>query len=488
MNIKKAIISTYNKEGLEEFASFLYDNHVEIISTGGTAEYLESKGIKVTKIQDYTSTPEILNGRVKSIHPKLFGGVLAKVGNKEHDSDLKDLDISRIDLVVVNLYPFDKVAESTTKEEQLLEYIDIGGLALLRAAAKNYRDVVPIVDPADYRNIIDSIEDCGDVPLHNRRKLALKSFYSTSRYDSTIHKIFSELFASEKYEHEFFEIIGMLRYGSNPLQEATLLKISEKESMFDYLENMTKHKSPTLRILKDVKLLYNVVSKTDKDFLGFAKKGVFVFGYNDPSEKDYKSFLNQASKMRGGVIFTNNKELIKELKEFKIDCILTTQDLDQEKLLSYKSMVFKMDKHIIDKNYEYLIDGDLVVKQESRDLNLDIEYDEKIAFEIAKQHKSDTIVYVNGNKIYSGVQGALNRKIALNILDIIADEYQGEIKEGTLIFDSPINSDYIIKKIEDWNIKNVIVPPALPKDEQYLEILKEKGINIFVTPNRYHKY
>src|SRR6056297_3574160 len=100
MNIKKAIISTYNKEGLEEFARFLYENHVEIISTGGTAEYLESKGIEVTKIQDYTSTPEILNGRVKSIHPKLFGGVLAKVGNKEHDSDLKNLDISRIDLVV----------------------------------------------------------------------------------------------------------------------------------------------------------------------------------------------------------------------------------------------------------------------------------------------------------------------------------------------------------------------------------------------------
>jgi phosphoribosylaminoimidazolecarboxamide formyltransferase/IMP cyclohydrolase len=488
MNIKKAIISTYNKEGLEEFGRFLYENHVEIISTGGTAEYLESKGIEVTKIQDYTDTPEILNGRVKSIHPKLFGGVLAKVGNKDHDSDLKNLDISRIDLVVVNLYPFDKIAEKTTKEEQLLEYIDIGGLALLRAAAKNYRDVVPIVDPADYKSIIDSIEDCGDVPLHNRRKLALKSFYSTSRYDSTIHKIFSELFASEKYDHEFFEIVGMLRYGSNPLQEATLLKIAEKESMFDYLENLTKHKSPTLRILKDIKLLFNVVSKTEKDFLGFAKKGVFVFGYNDPSEKDFENFLNQASKMRGGVIFTNNVELIKKLKEFKIDCILTTQDLDREKLLSYKSMVFKMDKKVIEKGYEYLIDEDLVIKQESKDLNIDVEYNEKIAFEIAKQHKSDTVVYVNNNRIFSGVQNALNRKIALNILEIISDEYNCKLKGGTLIFDSPINSEYILSKIEEWEIKNVIVPPALPKDEQYLEILKEKGINIFVTPNRYHKY
>lgn len=488
MNIKKAIISTYNKEGLEEFARFLYENHVEIISTGGTAEYLESKGIEVTKIKDYTDTPEILNGRVKSLHPKLFGGILAKVGNKDHDSDLKELDISRIDLVVVNLYPFDKVAEKTTKEEQLLEYIDIGGLALLRAAAKNYRDVVPIVDPQDYQSIIDSIEDCGDVPLHNRRKLALKSFYSTSRYDSTIHKIFSELFASEKYEHEFFEIIGMLRYGSNPLQDATLLKIAEKESMFDHLENLTKHKSPTLRILKDLKLLFKVVSKSDKEFLGFAKKGVFVFGYNNPTEEDYNSFLEHASMMRGGVIFTDNVELIKKLKDYKMDCILTTQDLDREKLLRYKSMVFKMDKKVIKNDYEYFIDEDLVIKQESKDLSIDLDYDEKIAFEIAKEHKSDTIVYVNGNKIYSGVQGALNRKIALNILEIISEDYDGELKGGTLIFDSPINSDYIIEKIQQWEIKNIIVPPALPKDEKYIEILKEKGINIFVTANRYHKY
>jgi phosphoribosylaminoimidazolecarboxamide formyltransferase/IMP cyclohydrolase len=135
-----------------------------------------------------------------------------------------------------------------------------------------------------------------------------------------------------------------------------------------------------------------------------------------------------------------------------------------------------------------LIDEDLVIKQESKDLNIDVEYNEKIAFEIAKQHKSDTVVYVNNNRIFSGVQNALNRKIALNILEIISDEYNCKLKGGTLIFDSPINSEYILSKIEEWEIKNVIVPPALPKDEQYLEILKEKGINIFVTPNRYHKY
>lgn len=488
MNIKRALISVYNKEGLEDFARFLYENNVEIISTGGTADYLEKKGIVVTRISDYTGFDEILDGRVKTLHPKLFGGILAKDSNKDHEKQLIDNNINKIDMVVINFYPFENIAENTSKEGELLENIDIGGFALLRAAAKNYRDVIPVVDPIDYKHIVDSIEECGDFPLHERRKLALKSFYMASKYDSNIHKVFSELFASEKYEHEFFEILGMLRYGSNPLQEAMLMKFAEKNSIFDYLENLTKHKSPTLRIIKDIKLCYKVASKTEDEILMYTKKGINVFTYYKPSNEDINKIINMKEKLRGGILYTDREELIKEFKDSKLDGVLTSKELEIDNFITYKTMVFKMKKQDFDMDYEFFIDDDLVVKQEVIKLNPDLSEYEKIGFEIAKIHKSDTIVYLRDNKIYSGVQSLLNRNIAVDILPHIVTEAEDSITGGTVIFDSPINTDYVIEKLELWDIEKVILPPALPKDEKYIEMLKEKGINVIVTAKRYHRY
>lgn len=488
MNIKRAIISVYNKDGLEEFARFLYENNVEIISTGGTANFLEEKGIKVTKMSEYTEFPEILNGRVKSLHPKLFGGVLAVDGNKNQEEEINEYNIPKVDMVVVNFYPFNEVARNTTNEKELLDNIDIGGFALLRAAAKNYRDVIPVVDPEDYRTIIDSIEDCGDFPLHNRRKLALKAFYSCSKYDSNIHKVFSELFASEKYEHEFFEILGMLRYGSNPLQEGTLLKFVNGESLFDNVVNLTTHKSPTLRILKDVKLLYSVAVKEKGNLLAFSKKGVFVFAYSNPSNEDIERFYSMLDQLRGGVVYTEDIEMIKKLKNSKLDGIITSSELNIDHFLGYKPMVFKINKKEINMNYEYFVDGDLVVKQECKKIKVELPDVETIGFEVARLHRSDTIVYIKNNKIYSGVQNALNRKVALKVLEEIVEEAGDVIENGTLIFDSPVNSEFVIEKILDWKIEKIVVPPALPKDEKYLETISNHEVNVVVTGRRYHRY
>lgn len=205
MNIKRALISVSDKTGLVEFAKQLADRGVEIISTGGTAKLLSEAGIPVKQVSDVTNFPEILGGRVKTLHPKIFGGILADLGDKKHIQDLQNNEIEPIDIVVVNLYPFDEVQKKTRDEDVLIENIDIGGVALLRAAAKNHRNVVVICDPADYDKVIKSIDSCGDVPLHDRRMFALKAFYHTMKYDSTIHRVLSELFASEKFEHMTFE-------------------------------------------------------------------------------------------------------------------------------------------------------------------------------------------------------------------------------------------------------------------------------------------
>lgn len=205
MNIKRALISVSDKTGVVEFAKELHARGVEIISTGGTAKLLADAGIPVKQVSEVTGFPEILGGRVKTLHPFIFGAILANLDEQSHIADLEEHSIVPIDMVVVNLYPFEEVQKQTRDEDTLIENIDIGGVALLRAAAKNHRNVVVVCDPNDYQKIIKLIDSCGDIPLHDRRMFALKAFYYTMKYDATIHKVLSELFASEKYEHMTFE-------------------------------------------------------------------------------------------------------------------------------------------------------------------------------------------------------------------------------------------------------------------------------------------
>lgn len=489
MNIKRAIISVYDKTNLESFAKFLFENGVEIISTEGTARYLEKKGISTIRMSDFIGFPEILDGRVKSVDPKLMGGILAKSNKKTHEKDMLDYNLKRIDMVIGNFPSFEEIVKTTVNEESLLDYIDIGGFSLLRAAAKNYKDVVSLVDPKDYQLVMDNLEDCGDVPLQLRRKLALKVFFSTSKYDANIHKTFSELFAAEKFDHEFFEILGNLRYGSNPMQEATLMKFLGEDSFIDFLENMTFHKKPTLRILKDIKILFKLASLSEDEFLGFAKKGVFVFGYLTPTSEEKEKFVKTIRELKGGVIYTDDINVIKDLKDSKHDALLFSKNFNnREELISYKPMVFKINKQILNLNEEYIIDGDLLVKQNYLDVYMDLSSTEKLAFEVAKIHKSDTVVYVKDNLICSGNQSCLNREIALNALELTLQRFEIVPQKGIIIFDSPVNSDQIVQKLLDWNIAKIIVPSSLPGYEKYSKLLEDNGINIITSQRRYHRY
>lgn len=492
MNIKRAIISVYNKDKLENFAKFLYDNGVEIICTEGTSNFLNEKGIKTIKMSDFIGFPEILGGRIKSIDPKLLGGILAKSSDEKHAKELIDFNIKKIDMVIVNFPSFDEIIQVTKNEDTLLDFIDIGGYTLVRAAAKNYKDVVPLVDPKDYETVLENLEDCGDVPLQLRRKLSLKVFFSTSKYDATIHKVFSELFAAEKFDHEFFEILGELRFGANPLQEAMLMKFLGENSFIDCLENLTPHKKPTLRILKDIKLLFSLVSLTQSNFIGFSKKGVFIYGIVEPNDDEKKEFVKFVKNWKGGVIYSDDEDVLEELKSSRHDCLLTSLSLNEkERFLSYKPMVLKMHKKRVSRKDDYVIDDDLVVKQKSINLASDVDTFsdiEKIAFEVAKIHRSDTVVYIKDNKIYCGNQACVDREISLNILSNIMERFEENFSQGTLIFDSSINSEKIVNLILEKDIKKVIIPPHLPAYSKYLDELKEKNVELKITSRRYHRY
>ena len=172
--IKRALISVYNKEDILEFAKFLEKNNVEIISTGGTYKHLKDNGVKVTEVSQITNFDEILDGRVKTLHPVIHGGILAIRDNKEHMDTIKNKNIEPIDMVIVNLYPFfEKIGKGLSLEEQI-EFIDIGGPTMIRAAAKNFKDVLVITDPKDYKNIEEKLEKEGKVDFNTRKILAGK--------------------------------------------------------------------------------------------------------------------------------------------------------------------------------------------------------------------------------------------------------------------------------------------------------------------------
>jgi len=187
--IKRALISVSDKNGIVDFARELAAMQIEIISTGGTYELLRKNGIKVTGISEITGFPECLDGRVKTLHPRIHAGLLAIRNNPEHMKQLKELGIDTIDMVVVNLYPFKQtiLKENVTLQEAI-ENIDIGGPTMLRSAAKNYQDVVVIVDPGDYIPVLNEIRETGDVSLKTRLKLSYKVFQHTSHYDTLIQQ------------------------------------------------------------------------------------------------------------------------------------------------------------------------------------------------------------------------------------------------------------------------------------------------------------
>lgn len=187
MAMQRALVSVSDKTGIVELAAFLHKKGIEIISTGGTMKAIKAAGIPVTYVSDVTGTPEMMDGRVKTLNPKIHGGILAVRSNPKHMQDMRDNGIKPIDLVVVNLYPFEAtIAKPNVTEAEAIENIDIGGPAMVRASAKNFHDVVIITNPGRYQDLMKMLEEKGDIDLKTRRALAQEAFAHTAAYDTAI--------------------------------------------------------------------------------------------------------------------------------------------------------------------------------------------------------------------------------------------------------------------------------------------------------------
>ncbi len=217
---KRAYISVFDKENIVEFAKKLISNKFEIISTGGTFELLKNNGIDAIEVAEVTGYPEMLNGKVKSLHPAIFGGILADMTNSKEAAEIENLNIKSFDMVVVNLYPFEQVAQQTDNIDELIKNIDIGGVSLLRAGAKNYKNITVICDKTDYKIALSANEQ-------TRENLAVKALEATSNYDKIISTKLSEVFGFTSEAKNFtFEKIQDLRYGENPHQKASLYELN----------------------------------------------------------------------------------------------------------------------------------------------------------------------------------------------------------------------------------------------------------------------
>ena len=234
MKIERALLSVSDKTGIIEFAQGLQNQGIEMISTGGTAKLLKEAGIPVIDISDFTGFPEIMNGRVKTLNPKVHGGILARRDNPEHMKVAASHGISMIDLIVVNLYPFQKVTANPNVDlNEAIENIDIGGPAMIRAAAKNHDSVTVVTNPEDYQMILQQIQESGDVDSYARALLAIKVFRHTSQYDAAIDEYLSRKIYSEERQHFFCAQGKLLRYGENSHQQAIFYKdpSSKEESV-----------------------------------------------------------------------------------------------------------------------------------------------------------------------------------------------------------------------------------------------------------------
>jgi phosphoribosylaminoimidazolecarboxamide formyltransferase/IMP cyclohydrolase len=326
MKIQRALLSVSDKSGLVDFARGLHERGIELLSTGGTAAALQKADIPVVEISSFTGFPEMMDGRVKTLHPKVHGGLLYLRDNEEHEAQAKAHGIKPIDLVVVNLYPFvETICREGVTLEEAIEQIDIGGPSMIRSAAKNYRSVTVVTDPADYPAVLESLtEEKGGTSLKLRERLAIKAFATTSSYDGAIASYLN----GEQQTCGAFQVnlplAGRLRYGENPHQQAELYG-----NFFEYFEKL-HGKELSFNNLLDISAASHLIEEFNQPTVAILKHTNPCGVGSDPDLKAAwdKAFATDRQAPFGGIIITNRAvtlELAKAIAEIFSEVIIAPE-------------------------------------------------------------------------------------------------------------------------------------------------------------------
>jgi phosphoribosylaminoimidazolecarboxamide formyltransferase/IMP cyclohydrolase len=499
---KRVLISVSDKSGLTEFAQFLEKNNYQLISTGGTFKHLKDAGLSPIQIDEVTNFPEMLDGRVKTLHPKVHGGLLAVRDNKEHMNTVAEHGIELIDMVVVNLYPFFENAGKNIPLDEKVEFIDIGGPSMLRSAAKNFKSVTVITNVEDYEKVKSEIETSGDTTLETRKTLAGKVFNLTSAYDAAISKMLLEE-EYPQYLNASYKKVSDLRYGENPHQSAAYyVSTVENGAMKDFEQLGGKELS--FNNLRDMDLCWKVVNEFKNEMACCAVKHSTPCGVaigNTAVETYTKTFECDPVSIFGGIVAMNYKvdaATAEELGKTFLEIVMAVdfEEKALEILRQKKNLrIIKIKNPVSDKQTWVKIDGGLLVQDCDNHFSEEIKtVTEKqpteeqrkallFAQRVVKYVKSNAIVVSNGTQALGIGGGQVNRIWATQqAVERAKEKFGGEL---VLASDAFFPFRDVVDFCAEKDIKAIIQPGGSIKDEESIEAANQHGIPMLLTGMRH---
>ena len=503
VKIKSALISVFDKGNLEPIVKKLNELGVTIYSTGGTQTFIEGLGVGVERVEDLTDYPSILGGRVKTLHPKVFGGILGRRNLEGDKEQMVQYAIPEIDLVIVDLYPFEDTVASGASHSDIIEKIDIGGISLIRAAAKNYKDVVIVPSKNQYQNLIDLLGDKGGITSEeDRKQFALSAFNASSHYDSEIFKYFdgdnqSSLKLSESTSQ-------VLRYGENPHQKGTFY--GDLTQMFEKLHG----KELSYNNILDVDAAVNLIAEfKDTTFAvlkhnnacGVASRSTVFEAWKDALAGDPVSAF-------GGVLITNtkvDKPTAEEIQKLFFE-VLIAPAYDEDALpvlTSKKNRIILIQKNVAlpKKSVRTALNGTLVqekdLKMETPDdlksvtnkIPSDAEKSDLIfAAKICKHTKSNTIVFAKNNTLISSGTGQTSRVDALKQAVEKAEAFGFSLNGAVMASDAFFPFSDCVELAKNAGVTAVVQPGGSIKDQDSIDYCNAKEIAMVMTGIRHFKH
>ncbi len=511
-----ALLSVSDKTGLIPLAKALVNElGFKIISSGGTAKLIESENLPVTKVADYTGFPEILGGRVKTLNPKIHGGILARRDKKSHLDDLDQQNINPIDLVVVNLYPFVKtISKENVSWEEAIENIDIGGPTMIRAAAKNHQDVLVVTDPSQYSNLIDAYKS-KKITTELRKKYSQQAFEHTAAYDLTISKWIANQSSSQKVSWlQSLPLKQELRYGENPHQKASWYGEPEKGwSGANQLQGKELSTNNLLDLEAALSTLREFGYKNTTSNPSYQKAAVVIKHTNpcgvaigDSSSSALKRALDgDRVSAFGGIVAINctvDEAAAKEIENIFIECIVAPYfDENAKEILSKKKNLRLLELKAesvekADKNHIRSILGGLLIQDldepsidriEWKNVTELIPTDEEIndlsfAWKIVKHIRSNAIAVASNQQSLGIGAGQMNRVGAAKL----ALEAAGTKSKGAVLAsDGFFPFDDTVKMASDYGISSIIQPGGSIRDLDSIKACNELGIKMILTGKRH---
>jgi len=496
IQIKSALISVFSKEGLDELVTILNNHDVKIYSTGGTQKYIENLGISVYPVEGITNYPSILGGRVKTLHPKIFGGILNRSSNKEDQSQLEEYEIPQIDLVVVDLYPFEETVKSGLGEQEIIEKIDIGGISLIRAAAKNFSDVTVLSKKEHYKKLSKIIleKNASSTNLQERKYFATESFSVSSNYDTAIYDYFTPQSNSP------------LRYGENPHQKGWFK--GNLEEVFSQLHGKQISYNNLLDIDAAIMLMEDFTNSPPtfailkhNNACGFATRSNLLEAYAAAFQADPISAF-------GGILIANNQidlDTASEINSLFCEVVIApSYDTEALELLkSKKNRIILIQNKINFPNQieRSCLNGKLV---QERDISLEnvSSFELKTAIKpsdsqmedlnfankLAKHTKSNTIVLVKDLQLLASGTGQTSRVDALNQAINKAKVFNFDLKDSVMASDAFFPFPDCVEIAGKEGINAVIQPGGSIKDDLSIEYCNKNQIGMVFTGIRHFKH